>query len=251
MSRRAQDSRCTGCCASCACRSSSRPGGWSPRRSSRSARSSPSRRRCCPSSVDFGAYGEVFELQPFAQQYLNSLYIAVDRHRRHDGGRVDWPGTRSPASGSPAQNVLFLVVLAGLLIPSEVTIVPLFQMFHRLGHDQHALAADPGADLRRAERAGDVHHAAVLHRPAGRAGGGRAASTGSAGSASSGGSRCRWPARRSARSRSSPSCTAGTSTSSRSSSCPRRRSSRCRRRSPSSSTPTAARCGTSSSPPRR
>jgi multiple sugar transport system permease protein len=33
----------------------------------------------------------------------------------------------------PGQNVLFLVVLTGLLIPSEVTIVPLFQMFNVLG----------------------------------------------------------------------------------------------------------------------
>ena len=31
------------------------------------------------------------------------------------------------------QNVLFLVVLTGLLIPSEVTIVPLFRMFNSLG----------------------------------------------------------------------------------------------------------------------
>ena len=132
-----------------------------------------------------------------------------------------WPATPSRASGSPGQNVLFLVVLIGLLIPSEVTIVPLFQMFHALGHDRHALAADPGADLRRAERAGHLHHAAVLHHAAGRAGGGGPRRRARPVRASSGGSRCRWPGRRSARSRSSPSCTAGTSTSSRSCSCPR------------------------------
>jgi multiple sugar transport system permease protein len=33
----------------------------------------------------------------------------------------------------PGQNILFVVVLIGLLIPSEVTIVPLFQMFNQLG----------------------------------------------------------------------------------------------------------------------
>jgi multiple sugar transport system permease protein len=33
----------------------------------------------------------------------------------------------------PGANALFLVVLTGLLIPSEVTIVPLFQMFHAWG----------------------------------------------------------------------------------------------------------------------
>ncbi len=131
-----------------------------------------------------------------------------------------WPGTRSPGSGSAAQNALFLVVLTGLLIPSEVTIVPLFQMFNALGPGRHPLAADPGADLRRAERAGDVHHAAVLHRPARRAGGGGPRRRARPVRASSGGSRCRWPARPWARSPSSPSCTAGTCTWSRSSSSP-------------------------------
>jgi ABC-type glycerol-3-phosphate transport system permease component len=40
------------------------------------------------------------------------------------------------------------VVLLGLLIPSEVTIVPLFQIFLKWGMINTPLAADPGADLR-------------------------------------------------------------------------------------------------------
>ena len=75
---------------------------------------------------------QVFEMQPFAQQYFNSAYIAV----------VVTVGTMVVASmGGYAfarirfrgQNVLFLVVLTGLLIPSEVTIVPLFRIFNGLG----------------------------------------------------------------------------------------------------------------------
>ena len=64
------------------------------------------------------------------------------------------------------QNVLFLVVLIGLLIPSEVTIVPLFQMFHGWGLiDTHwPLILVP--IFGRAQRAGDLHHAAVLHHAA-------------------------------------------------------------------------------------
>ncbi|MBX6750022.1 MAG: carbohydrate ABC transporter permease [Micromonosporaceae bacterium] len=83
-----------------------------------------------PSSPRLEAYQRVFELQPFERQYFNSLYIAL----------VVTIGTMAVASLSGyafarirfrGQNVLFLVVLAGLLIPSEVTIVPLFQIFFR------------------------------------------------------------------------------------------------------------------------
>jgi multiple sugar transport system permease protein len=85
-----------------------------------------------PQVWDLSSYARVFEMQPFGQQYLNSLYIAA----------VVTAGTMAVAAMAgyafarirfPGQNVLFVVVLVGLLIPSEVTIVPLFQMFNRLG----------------------------------------------------------------------------------------------------------------------
>ena len=85
-----------------------------------------------PTSVDLGAYRQVFELQPFARQYFNSMYIAV----------LVTLGTLAVASLAGyafarirfrGANLLFLVILTGLLIPSEVTIVPLFQMFQRWG----------------------------------------------------------------------------------------------------------------------
>lgn len=85
-----------------------------------------------PTDVSFDAYRRVFELQPFAQQYFNSAYIAA----------VVTIGTMAVAALAGyafarirfrGQNALFLVVLLGLLVPSEVTIVPLFQLFNRLG----------------------------------------------------------------------------------------------------------------------
>lgn len=85
-----------------------------------------------PADPTLQAYADAFTIQPFAQQYFNSLYIAV----------VVTVGTMLIAAMAgyafarirfPGQNVLFLVVLVGLLIPSEVTIVPLFQMFNALG----------------------------------------------------------------------------------------------------------------------
>jgi multiple sugar transport system permease protein len=88
--------------------------------------------RLWPSDPSLSAWGDVFTMQPFAQQYFNSAYIAV----------VVTAGTLMVASMAGyafarirfrGQNALFLVVLTGLLIPSEVTIVPLFRMFNSLG----------------------------------------------------------------------------------------------------------------------
>ncbi|MCG8927090.1 carbohydrate ABC transporter permease [Lentzea sp. CC55] len=85
-----------------------------------------------PSEWTFSTYEQVFRMQPFGQQYWNSLYIAV----------IVTAGTMAVAAMAgyafarirfPGQNVLFVVVLTGLLIPSEVTIVPLFQLFQTLG----------------------------------------------------------------------------------------------------------------------
>lgn len=85
-----------------------------------------------PLQPEWGNYRRVFELQPFAQQYLNSLYIA---------GIVTL-GTLIVATAAgygfarvrfPAANVLFLVVITGLMVPSEVTIVPIFQLARSLG----------------------------------------------------------------------------------------------------------------------
>lgn len=85
-----------------------------------------------PSNPSADAYAEVFRLQPFAQQYGNSLYIAalvtigtmlVAAMAGYAFARIRFPGA----------NALFLLVLVGLLVPSEVTIVPLFRFVNSLG----------------------------------------------------------------------------------------------------------------------
>lgn len=85
-----------------------------------------------PRRFDFTTYAQVFDLQPFARQYWNSAYIAA----------LVTAGTMIVSSMAgyafarikfPFSNAIFMVVLLGLLIPSEVTIVPLFQMFLKLG----------------------------------------------------------------------------------------------------------------------
>ncbi len=88
--------------------------------------------RFFPQNQDWTTYSKVFELQPFVRQYWNSAYIAavvtigtmiVSSMAGYAFARIRFPGA----------NVIFMIVLLGLLIPSEVTIVPLFQMFLKAG----------------------------------------------------------------------------------------------------------------------
>lgn len=85
-----------------------------------------------PQNYDWTTYSKVFELQPFVQQYWNSAYIAA----------VVTIGTMVVSSMAgyafarirfPYADTIFMIVMLGLLIPSEVTIVPLFQMFLKAG----------------------------------------------------------------------------------------------------------------------
>lgn len=85
-----------------------------------------------PASYEWSTYRKVFELQPFAQQYWNSGYIAAlvtlgtmafSSMAGYAFARIRFPGA----------NALFMFVLVGLLIPAEVTIVPLFRMFNTWG----------------------------------------------------------------------------------------------------------------------
>ncbi|GAA1360182.1 carbohydrate ABC transporter permease [Catellatospora chokoriensis] len=85
-----------------------------------------------PTDVSFDAYAKAFELQPFARQYVNSMYIAalvtigtlaVSSLAGYAFARIRFKGA----------NAWFVVILVGLLIPSEVTIVPLFKMFDAWG----------------------------------------------------------------------------------------------------------------------
>ncbi|MDJ0333888.1 carbohydrate ABC transporter permease [Salinibacterium sp. G-O1] len=83
-----------------------------------------------PRDPTLDAYVAVFE-QPFLLQYWNSLYIAVlvtlgtlavSAMAGYAFARIRFPGV----------NALFLVVLLGLMLPAEVTIIPLFQLFTAL-----------------------------------------------------------------------------------------------------------------------
>jgi len=85
-----------------------------------------------PRSATADAYRKVFELQPFGQQYLNSFYIAVlvTAGTLAVSSLAGYGFARIRFRGS---GVVFMVVLAGLLVPNEVTIIPLYRLFDGLG----------------------------------------------------------------------------------------------------------------------
>ena len=85
-----------------------------------------------PANPTLEGYVGVFTEQPFVLQYFNSMYIAalVTAGTMIVASLAGYGFARIRFAG---QNALFLVVLTGLLIPSEVTIVPLFQMFNSWG----------------------------------------------------------------------------------------------------------------------
>ncbi|MFN2136329.1 MAG: carbohydrate ABC transporter permease [Candidatus Promineifilaceae bacterium] len=88
--------------------------------------------RLLPETWHWENFVEVFTYQPFARQYFNSLYIAV----------LVTIGTLIVASLAgyafaripfPGRTFLFILVLSGLMMPSEVTIIPNFFFMKELG----------------------------------------------------------------------------------------------------------------------
>lgn len=85
-----------------------------------------------PSNPQWSNYARVFELQPFARQYVNSLYtttlttagvLVISSMAGYAFARIRFWGA----------NLIFLLLIAGLLIPREVIIIPLFQMMSSVG----------------------------------------------------------------------------------------------------------------------
>lgn len=86
-----------------------------------------------PNSFALTNYRQVFELQPFARQYWNSFYIAtlVTLGTLLFGSLAGYAFARIRFRGS---SLLFLLLLSAIMMPSEVTIVPLFNYIQDLGY---------------------------------------------------------------------------------------------------------------------
>lgn len=85
-----------------------------------------------PKEFAWNNYVDIFSYQPFAQQYFNSLYIAVTvtvlvlivaSLAGYAFARLKFRGA----------NLIFLLLLMGLMMPDEVTIIPNFFLMKSLG----------------------------------------------------------------------------------------------------------------------
>lgn len=85
-----------------------------------------------PDGLRWENYARVFDLQPFARQFVNSLYIAA----LNVGGTLIFSSLAGYAFARirfPGRNVLFVLMLSALLVPLEVLIIPLYALMGELG----------------------------------------------------------------------------------------------------------------------
>jgi len=84
-----------------------------------------------PQQWTLDGVSKVFTVTPFARQYFNSLYlsvvitvgtVAVGALAGYAFARIRFPGA----------NFLFLVLISGIMIPGEVTIIPIFRWVSQL-----------------------------------------------------------------------------------------------------------------------
>lgn len=97
-----------------------------------------------PQSVTLDNYANALTIQPFARYILNSLFVAiavvVGQLLTASLGAYAFARLRFPG-----RDKLFLLYLATMMIPSQVTLVPLFVMIARVGWiDSYAALIVPG-----------------------------------------------------------------------------------------------------------
>lgn len=90
-----------------------------------------------PQTWTLDGFVKVFTAQPFLQQYWNSIYIAVivttasillSAMAGYAFARIEFPG----------RNLMFILLLAAMMVPTEVTIIPIFTAVNALGlNDTH------------------------------------------------------------------------------------------------------------------
>lgn len=87
-----------------------------------------------PTIIHWENYSRVFEIQPFAQQYWNSVWIAivVTVGTIVFSSLAGYAFARIRFRGS---SVFFILLLSGLMMPEEVTIIPRFMFVQNLGID--------------------------------------------------------------------------------------------------------------------
>ncbi|MBB6674637.1 carbohydrate ABC transporter permease [Cohnella nanjingensis] len=88
--------------------------------------------RFIPKSFNFHNYVEVFDRIPFGSFYVNSVYIAfvVVIGTAFFASLAGYSFARIPFAG---RNIVFLILLSAMMIPHEVTAIPMFLFMRELG----------------------------------------------------------------------------------------------------------------------
>lgn len=91
-----------------------------------------------PSNLDFSSYKRAWELFPIAEQFLNSLKVTlistfgalvISSLAAYAFARLEFFG----------RETLFMILLAGLMVPPQLTVIPSFIAFRKVGLiDNHA-----------------------------------------------------------------------------------------------------------------
>ena len=85
-----------------------------------------------PSEIRWANYSDVFETAPFVRFYVNSIVVTIAR----TVGQVVIASLAAFAFSQlkfPGRDALFFVLLAGLMVPDQVLIVPRFIIMRELG----------------------------------------------------------------------------------------------------------------------
>jgi multiple sugar transport system permease protein len=85
-----------------------------------------------PSEVRWENYRDVFDITPFMRFYVNSIIVTIGR----TVGQVAIASLAAFAFSQlrfPGRDVIFFVLLAGLMVPDQVLIVPRFVIMRELG----------------------------------------------------------------------------------------------------------------------
>lgn len=88
--------------------------------------------RLLPTTWMFTTYRDIFTVQPFARHYANTLFVAI----LGTAGNVLFAALAGYAFARitfPLRNIAFLLILTALMMPIEVTIVPLFFQIRKVG----------------------------------------------------------------------------------------------------------------------
>jgi multiple sugar transport system permease protein len=98
-----------------------------------------------PETFMFSNFIRVWELLPFGRAFLNSLTIAliVVFFQLFTGAMAAYAFAKLNFKG---KNILFIIILSTIMIPEQVTVIPLFLMFNEFNWiDTHAAVIMPFA----------------------------------------------------------------------------------------------------------